>query len=408
MLTRHQLAPLNRTIAGHRAGRVNRRRVVEAFGALGLSAAAAPWLLGRGAAATTAPGGHAGHMGVAAAQEGSPAATPALGEQPDGGYTHKVVAGGGALEEMIELLAFFPTEITVNAGDSVYWEVRGFHNVHFLSGALLPQLIVPTSELAGAGSPAASPAGGTPQLVLNPDVAFPSGGTTYDGTGVVNSGIPLDPSAPPFVLTFTAPGEYDYYCTVHGEVMEGRVVVQEEGAPRPMDQAAIDRQATEEMNALLEQARTLAERQGGTASPAAGVPEVLAGVSQGQIEVNAFFPRQLTISAGDTVRFVNPTTEPPVPHTVTFIGGGEAVEFVVPQPSSGGPPVLALNPKLVAPAGGSYSGQGFANSGLLVAGGGPTTYELTFDTPGEYRYYCAIHAGGPDEELGMTGIITVS
>lgn len=398
-------AMVRRALREHQAGRINRRRLAAALGALGLSAAAAPWLTPSGAAAKKT-GAHAGHMGVAAAQEGAPAAaTPTLGEQPNGSFTHKVIAGGGKMEEMIDLLAFFPTEITVNAGDSVYWELRGFHNVHFLSGAPLPQVIVPATAMAGSGSPAASPAGGPPQLVLNPDVAFPSGGTTYDGTGVVNSGVPLDPSAPPFVLSFTAPGEYEYYCTVHGEVMEGRVVVQEEGKPRPMDQAAIDRQATEEMNALLEQARTLVERQGGTASPAADVPEVLAGVSQGQIEVNAFFPRELTISAGDTVRFVNPTTEPPVPHTVTFVGGGEAVEFIVPQPSAGGPPVLALNPELVAPVGGStYDGRGYANSGLLIAGGGPTTYELTFDTPGTYRYYCALHG---DPEGGMVGDVVV-
>ncbi len=318
------------------------------------------------------------------------------------------------MEEMIELLAFFPTEITVNAGDSIYWEVRGFHNVHFLSGAPLPQVIVPAAEVAGGGDAAASPAAGPPQLVLNPEVMFPSGGTTYDGTGVVNSGVALDPTAPPFVLTFGTPGEYEYYCTVHGEVMEGRVVVQEQGAQRPMDQAAIDRQATEEMNALLEEARALIAGQGGMASPAAGGmaspaagggQEVLAGLSQGQVEVNAFFPRQLTVRAGETVRFTNPTTQPPVPHTVTFVGGGEAPEFIVPQPSAGGPPVLALNPELVAPAGGAtYNGQGYANSGLLIAGGGPTTYELTFDTPGTHRYYCAIHG---DPEGGMIGDIVV-
>ena len=128
---------------------------------------------------------------------------------------------------------------------------------------------------------------------------------------------------------------------------------------------------------------------------------MLVGLSQGQIEVNAIFPRQPTIRVGDAVRFTNPTTAPPVPHTVTFVGGGAAPVFVVPAPSAGGPAVLALNPELVDPAGGStYSGQDYANSGLLIAGGGPTTFELTFDIPGTHRYYCAVHG---DPEGGMIG-----
>jgi plastocyanin len=36
---------------------------------------------------------------------------------------------------------------------------------------------------------------------------------------------------------------------------------------------------------------------------------------------------------------------------------------------------------------------------------GLTTYELTFDTPGEYPYFCALH-GSPT--MGMRGTITVT
>ena len=39
----------------------------------------------------------------------------------------------------------------------------------------------------------------------------------------------------------------------------------------------------------------------------------------------------------------------------------------------------------------------------------PQTWELTFDQPGEYRYYCALHAGAEGGELmGMVGTIVVS
>lgn len=246
--------------------RWDRRRMIGALAALGLSTAAAPRVLASDGAAPS--GGHAGHM--AAAQEGgagAPVATPQLGERADGSFTHKVVAGGGEMEEMIDLLAFFPEEVTVNAGDSIFWETRGFHNVHFLPSEELPALIVPESTVGGVGSPAASPAGAQPRLVLNPAVVSPRGGTTYDGSGEVNSGA-LDPGAP-FVLTFTAPGEYDYYCTIHGEVMKGRVVVREEGTERAEDQAAIDRRAAGETEAMIAEARDLIEQAAAAGSPAA-------------------------------------------------------------------------------------------------------------------------------------------
>ena len=407
---------VRQALARYHAGRISRRQLVGLLGALGLSAAAAPWLIDRGAGAKTAVrAGHAGHM-MPLAQEGTPppAATPQLGQQPDGTTRYKVIAGGfGEETEGIELTAFYPGEITINAGDSIYWEIRGFHNVHFLSGAPLPPDIIsagPATGVMAGGTPVAgvaSPTAGPPRLALNPEVVFPTGGPTYDGTGVVNSGVPLDPTAPPFVLTFTTAGEYVYYCTIHGEVMEGRVVVQETGAAAPMDQAAIDQLAMEEMTADLEAARAAIAQAGGLASPMAGgtMHQVIVGLSGDPYEIDRFFPPQLTIRAGDTVRFTNPTTEPPIPHTVTFVSGGAAPEFVVPEPSDAGPPLLLINPELVAPAGGgTYSGQGYFNSGLLRAGVTATTYDLTFDTAGTYRYYCAVHG---DPESGMIGDIVV-
>jgi len=392
-------------VARHRAGKLTRRQVIGLLGALGLSAAAVPVLVGRNASAKTATGGHGGHL--TAAQEpaaAAPAATPSLGERPDGSATFKVVAGGMVMEELIDVLAFFPTEVTVNVGDSLFWETAGFHNVHFLSGQPLPPGIVPETALVGAASPPASPASGPPRLFENPVVVTPSGGTTYDGSGVVNSGI-LDPSAP-FVLSFTAPGAYDYYCTIHGEVMKGTVVVQEQGATRPEDQAAIDRRGTTELEAQIAQAEAMIAAQDGAATPAAGgVHEVAVGLSGGQFAIDRFFPAVLTIGVGETVRFVNPTTAPPAPHIVTFLSGAEAPELVFPEPSEAGPPLLVFNPQLLTPAGGeTYGGEGFFSSGLLFAETGVTDYELTFATPGTYRYYCAFH-GSPDE--GMFADIVV-
>jgi len=77
-----------------------------------------------------------------------------------------------------------------------------------------------------------------------------------------------------------------------------------------------------------------------------------------------------------------------------------------------------LNSEVMDPAGGpSYDGTSFANSGrlqgqeveLLEGIEFAETWELTFDLPGEYPYYCALHAGAEAGEfMGVVGTIVVS
>jgi hypothetical protein len=58
-----------------------------------------------------------------------------------------------------------------------------------------------------------------------------------------------------------------------------------------------------------------------------------------------------------------------------------------------------------------YSGEGLVNSGFPgelnrePLPGGPA-YGLTFDTAGEFPYFCVLHASGP-EGSGVVGTITV-
>ncbi len=67
------------------------------------------------------------------------------------------------------------------------------------------------------------PAGATPPPTLSP-FSPPSGGTTYDGTALVNSGV-IPPGAS-FSLTFTKAGTYTYYCLFHAaDGMVGTVTV---------------------------------------------------------------------------------------------------------------------------------------------------------------------------------------
>ncbi len=414
-----RLAALQRAMTRYHAGRMSRRDVLGLAGKLGLTAAAVA-LLGATKASAASPKGHSGHN--ARLQEGSPeggpppVATPQLGEQPDGTRIGKVVVGAMIMEELAEINAFLPGEITINAGDSIFFEMMGFHAVSFLSGGEVQPIFIPAEGAAPVATPPAS-AAAYPQLMFNPAVLFPAGGPAYDGTGYVNSGLP-DPSAPPFTLTFAQPGTYEYLCLVHPAMMKARVVVQEQGAERPHDQAFYDRQAAEQQEAILEQGRALIARYS-QATPAAGAAggntwEVTAGVGEGQAQVLRFLPERLEVRAGDTVRWVNRAhTEP---HTVTFVDGGAPPEFVLVEPQAGGPPLLVLNPEVMQRAGGkAYGGEGYANSGWLqeespelYAGfEAPHTYELAFEAPGEFAYYCALHAGGPDDPHGMTGTITV-
>jgi hypothetical protein len=72
---------------------------------------------------------------------------------------------------------------------------------------------------------------GPPKLLLNPAAVAPAGGSTYDGTGISNSGfIPgkSDPAPGPrtYSLTFTKEGTYEYICVLHDQMgMSGHVTV---------------------------------------------------------------------------------------------------------------------------------------------------------------------------------------
>jgi len=396
------------TIAGalehYLAGQINRRTLGRLLGAMGAAGVAAVAVGSNDLAKSASL-----QDGTPPADEPLPPATPVLGERPDGSRVWRVQAGAFDEVEMVEAMGFFPGEITINAGDSIYFDFRGFHTATFLSGAEPPYLIV-AEERGGTPTP------GDPRLVVNPMAGFPVGGTTYDGTGYVNSGTP-DPSAPPFTLTFTAPGTYDYLCLVHPQ-MQAKVVVQESGTDLRMDQAAYDQLANEQAEALLEEGRTLiSQQEEGTPTAEAGgaVHEVSVGLGGEHVEVLQFFPRDVEIAVGDTVRWTNPSMHEP--HTVTFLGADPAPEFILVEPQEGGPPVLVFNPLAISPVGGDdYDGAGLINSGALGEELAEfydefprtATYELTFTVPGEYGYYCVFHSGGPDDEHGMTGSIIVT
>jgi plastocyanin len=410
----------------NRSGQMPRRDALRLFGALGLTATGVG-AIGLGAINTRASAGtvagatgHAGHGGwdLALLRQDAgtpaPASTPQIGEQPDGTHLWKVRVAGTDEENLIDTQSFFPKEITINVGDAIYFEFPtppGFHTVTFPSGQSVPPVFV--SDEA-PGTPPADP----PRLIINPETALPSGQDTIDGTTFVNSGLDVFrlPSDPPFMLTFTAPGTFEYQCIPHGVVMKASVVVQEAGSTLPEDQAAVDARAEQERAALIEEglAETAeyAEAKATARDDGTTLWEIAAGAGEGQARVLRFLPDALEIKAGDAVRWVNHSkTEP---HTVTFLGAGveQPEDTIEPQPS--GPPTIVQSPLTFFPQGGEvYSGEGLFNSGFMgdLSGepesGAGLEYELTFDTAGEFPYYCAIHGSGP-EGPGMIGTITVT
>lgn len=433
MNTRRQRTIVAETLAMLRSGQLSRREAARALAVLSLTAAGAVTLGTRRLAASGAgearPASQTLHVAVMQDHPATPAAAtgPELGERADGTYVWRVRVAGMDMENMIDAQAFFPTELTINAGDAVYFELPnppGFHTITFLSGEAPPPLLIPDRPRGAPDAEAASPAAGastgrSPQLMLNPAVIAPTGGDTYDGSGYFNSGIDVfrQPTDPPVVITFTEPGTYEYLCLPHGAVMRATIVVLEAGAERIEDQAATDARGEAELAALMDEGRQLiAEFAEATSAPATGgstVWEVAAGAGAGQARLLRFLPETLEIAVGDTVRWINQSeTEP---HTVTFLGAGvEPPENTLVEPQADGALKLIQNPDTLVRQGDAvYRGEGFFNSGFMgnIAPGGPSyggsnPYELTFGTAGEYPYFCLLHASGP-EGPGMIGKIIV-
>ena len=111
---------------------------------------------------------------------------------------------------------------------------------------------------------------------------------------------------------------------------------------------------------------------GGAAENAGAEADPMAAVT---IEGIAFEPRELTVSAGDTVVWTN---EDDVDHTVT---SGEPGDQGVPGVDEGSPP----------------KPDGLFDDALARAG---STSSFTFEEPGTYPYFCRVHEA-------MTGVITV-
>lgn len=320
--------------------------------------------------------------------------------------TWNILVGGEALIEPQEygpsgawqFMRFYPENITINVGDKIVWKLKGSepHTITFpIPGEKIPDLIFQENN-------------SSQRLLMNPLAILPTGSATYNGTMLTGSGqLRVEPNFPKeYNLTFTYPGDFDYFCAFHS-MMKGRVTVQSEGTPYPKTQDQIDLESARMLAADMEAAL---KAKVGNSSTSDGpnkttVHEIKLGYGNGSIALMRFIPTELTIHAGDIVRWTQEDVE--TPHTVSFLSGGKEPELVLVEPHQRGPPSFVLNPAVQRPAGGKvYSGEGYFNSGVIwgtmVPFPGPVNYSLAFDTPGTYEYICIFH-----DAMGMKGQISV-
>jgi LPXTG-motif cell wall-anchored protein len=299
--------------------------------------------------------------------------------------TWRVTVGGESADHALQAQAFLPTQITIDQGDTVTWTTGAefVHTVTFLSGGAAPPVVAPEGN-----------------VVIQPAAtAFPSGGSSYDGSGFVNSGL-LEGKGKTFALTFSKAGTYGYLCLLHPG-MAGQVVVQAAGSSYPRTQAQVDAQANAELYDKLNRANQDLQNSQVTSKPGGNGTTsytVVNGAGGNQASVLRFLPVELTVKASDSVTWLG--NDPHEVHTVTFYNpAGKAPDFIVPQPQSSGPPKLVI-PHAAPENDTAVDSQDLYNSGLLLPG---QSYTFSFPAPGVYTYVCVVHA-----PQGMFGKIIVT
>jgi plastocyanin len=283
--------------------------------------------------------------------------------------TAGVQAAVGKAKHGLQAADYLPRELWIDAGDSVLWKVPTGepHTITFVAPGQRPPRFDPA----------------------NPTETQRQGGSTYDGTGYFNSGVMpaaaiggLKNAPTTYELTFAKPGDYRYFCLLHGE-MVGMVHVLPAGTPVPFTQAQYDAATARQAGALVQQGRLL-ER---TALEAAQAKArlVIAGTGSGRIEDQEYFPSRVTVRVGQSVTFLN--LDPEAPHTVTF--GREPK-----QPGALVKPYGNRNAYVGGPLNSGYFGVMPPWSGA--------TWTVRFAKPGVYHFYCVLH-----DINGMKGAVVV-
>jgi plastocyanin len=297
---------------------------------------------------------------------------------------------------------YYRRVVTIRRGDTVRWKINGFHTVTFVPrGETSPALVVPDtgSPVAGVNDAANVPFwfNGQPNLRLNPLVALPQGGKTFDAAELQNSGLPLaEGPPPPYKLRFKSTGTFRYVCIVHPG-MAGKVKVV--GRRRSVPTVGRDRRsAARQLDATLKRVQRLT-----TGLGTQGLDKTIQAGNdrRGGATVFRFFPQNPTYKVGDTVTLQMPPQTSEV-HTFTFgptngkdayndqLAAGLLGEVFDPRGTYPSEPPPAGIPAYT----GTNHGNGFYNSGFLDGAAAtplPESTKLTFAAPGTFSLICLIH-----------------
>jgi plastocyanin len=275
---------------------------------------------------------------------------------------------------------FYPSEVSIHAGDNIVFSPIGPHTVTFNRPPLpLFALFAPIN---------ATPTAGT---ISSPSVPVSSG---FIGTAPGDT----------YTLTFAAtlsPGRYFVICGLHLGMTETINVLPSSAALPKTDAqytAIAQREIARDLATTAEIASDGLENDEDGGEDEDGAPTVFVGLGNHRVTNLRFFPQSITVHVGQTVRFLK-TKDPTEPHTVTF--GAEPADPIA---------------QLMARGGSTYSGTEDLSSGFMSTraqfafyhlAGLPlpvalTRYRLTFTRVGDFQYFCAIH-----DEVGMRGIVHV-
>ncbi|GAC1452477.1 MAG: hypothetical protein PVSMB4_12900 [Ktedonobacterales bacterium] len=286
--------------------------------------------------------------------------TPAMAATAAQPHTWHAVVGTESSEDAIQGMAFLPGTLFINVGDKIVWTVRAgeIHTVTFLA--------------TGQALPPFNPG--------DPKQLFPFGGSHYDGTTYHNSGILSDegaasgfPAGQTYSLIFDVPGDFTYFCLVHGTMMQGLVHVRPAGTLYPFTQDQYNHQIASQGAALIRFGRRLWEQNDEKATNHL----VFAGADGGAANVMRWINSHPKVHVGTSITFVNNGVAEP--HTVTF--GADQGNIFLPY----GDPT-------------HFTGQPL-NSGIFLPG---ATFTVTFLKAGTFAFHCALH-----DYLGMAGTVVV-
>jgi len=276
-----------------------------------------------------------------------------------------VQAGEESPDHAIQGMAFLPSDIYIDQGDSITWTANSAepHTVTFLA-----------DQTATTPPPFTLPDDLTPTPTPNPPPLVYHSGTYYN-SGLLADLSPGLPISANYSLTFPDTGDFTYFCLLHGAMMKGTVHVHHAGARYPYSQRDYNKQARSTTNSIVRDGKALAN----STRKLVDRHTVAMGADDGTAMVMRFIRRTVEVHVGEQVTFKNLGMA--APHTVTF-GTDPANPF---SPPSGDPT--------------QFSG-GDLNSGIVPPNGGQFT--VTFTKAGTYHYFCALH-----DYMGMVGTVIV-